>query len=132
MQQAEQLALQAERSEQLTDELAILKGEQPRPKITPTLKKAQPDGAGQEGEKKGRRRGKPSRKKTQALEIKVPLGRSKSVPPRMLKRGQRPLCYFRMEWALTRLSLFALLGQAIPLNFLKRGSPGRHYNPNSG
>jgi hypothetical protein len=70
-QQAEQLALQAEQIQQLKDEIAILKGEKARPQLKPSrLTKDPPSGSDQEGdESKGRRRGKPSRKKTQALKI---------------------------------------------------------------
>ena len=70
-QQAEQLALQAEQIQQLKDEIAILKGEKARPKIKPSsLTKDPPDESGEAGDQsQGRRRGKPSRKKTQTLTI---------------------------------------------------------------
>ena len=67
--QAEQLALQGEQIQNLKDEIAVLKGEKARPKIKPsTLNKDAQDDSGK-GEKKKKRRGKPSRKKTQDLEI---------------------------------------------------------------
>ena len=54
----------------LKDEIAILKGEKPRPKIKPsTLNKDKPDNSGKGGKKKKGKRGKPNRKKTKELEI---------------------------------------------------------------
>ena len=84
-QQAEQLALQAEQIQQLKDEIAILKGEKARPKIkSSSLTKDPPDGSGEAGdEPKGRRRGKPSRKKTQTLKIHD----ERIIPPPMIPSG---------------------------------------------
>lgn len=69
--QAEQLALQSEQIGLLKDEIAVLKGEKARPKIKPSsLNNALPGKSGSaKGKNKHRGRGKPSRKKTQALTI---------------------------------------------------------------
>lgn len=69
-QQREQLVLQREEIQQLKDEIAILKGEKARPKIKPSsLNKGQLEDVVEEDQQPGRKRGKPSRKKTQELEI---------------------------------------------------------------
>ena len=84
-QQQEQLALQVEQIQQLKDEIAILKGEKARPKIKPSsLTKDPPDGSGEAGdEPQGRRRGKPSRQKTQTLKIHD----ERIIPPPVIPLG---------------------------------------------
>ena len=62
--QQERLQLQSEQIQQLKDEIAVLKGEKPRPQIKSSiLHKDPPEGRGKAGKKK-RKRGKPSRQKT--------------------------------------------------------------------
>jgi len=82
--QSERLSLQAEQIKQLRDEISILKGEKPRPKIKPsTLNKDKDDKSGGDGGGKTQKRGKPLCKKTQELEIHE----TKIIPPSDIPPG---------------------------------------------
>lgn len=78
--QQERLVLLEERVVQLKDEIAILKGEKPRPQIKPsTLNKATPEGAGQPRRERGGEQGKQPKEleihETQILEPEqIPAG----------------------------------------------------------
>lgn len=100
--QAEQLALQGEQIQQLKDDIAILKGAKARPTIDPRplTKDAQGD-AGKGERKKKQRRGKPSRKKTEALAMHDErVMQPEGIPPGSVFQGDESYVVQELEFPL--------------------------------
>lgn len=87
---AETIHRQAETIQQLRDEIAVLKGEKPKPTFKPSgmEKQTDPDatdGSDGDGESKGKRPGSAKRHKTQDLIIHAEC----PIPPREVPAGAR-------------------------------------------
>jgi hypothetical protein len=98
--QAEQLVLQSEQIGLLKDEMAVLKGEKARPKIKPSsLNNALAGKSGSaKGKNKRRGRGKPSRKKTQALTIHdEKVIQPEAIPPGSVFKGYQTYVVQELE-----------------------------------
>jgi hypothetical protein len=89
LKQAEQVARPEEQIQPLKDEIAILQGEKARPKIKPSPLNQDPRAEEDKGgNKKRQRRGKPSRGKTQALEMhEEHLVQPDHIPPGSVFQG---------------------------------------------
>lgn len=99
--QQEQLQAQAEQIQQLKDEIAILKGEKARPKIKPSTLNQVPQAEQGKDETQPKRRGKPKRKKTQALEIHVEsIIEPERIPLGSVFKGYEPYVVQELEFNL--------------------------------
>ncbi len=132
--QQERLLLQSEQIQQLKDEIAVLKGEKPRPQIKPSiLHKDLPKGLGQAGEKK-RKRGKPSRKKTQELEIHEEcILQPEAIPPGAIFKGYEEYVVQELEIQLKntkylRARYQSLEGESV-VGELPKSVAGSHFGP---